>query len=152
MHGNVAEWVLDEYDEQHYAQIANMAPARDAVRWPTQLYPRAIRGGCWFDEPAQCRSAARHQSDDPEWTISDPNLPVSPWWLTEEPASGIGFRLVRPLDPMDASRQKQVWDADIEEIRLDVADRLQEGRGTISGADSRLPAALQELESAGLID
>ena len=152
MHGNVAEWVLDQYDAEHYAQIADKSKALDAVRWPTQLYPRVIRGGCWFDDSARCRSAARHQSDDPEWTVSDPNLPVSPWWFTEEPASGIGFRLVRPLAPMDVSLQKKVWDADIEEIRLDVADRLEEGRGTISGADTRLPAALQELESAGFIE
>ncbi|MGI9428402.1 MAG: formylglycine-generating enzyme family protein [Bythopirellula sp.] len=152
MHGNVAEWVLDEYDAEHYSSIADKSQALDAVRWPEKLYPRVIRGGYWFDDPAQCRSAARHQSDDPEWTVSDPNLPVSPWWLTEDPASGIGFRLVRPRTPMGAAVKKKVWDADIEEIRLDVADRLEEGRGTISGADPRLPAALQELESAGLID
>lgn len=152
MHGNVAEWVLDQYAAQHYAQISHKAMALDAVHWPTQLYPRVIRGGCWFDDPAQCRSAARHQSDDPEWTASDPNLPISPWWFTEDPASGIGFRLARPVAPMDEALRKKVWDADIEEIRLDVADRIEEGRGTITGSDSRLPAALQELESAGLID
>jgi len=152
MHGNVAEWVLDEYDETHYANLKEEISAPDAVRWPTQLFPRVIRGGCWFDEPAQCRSAARHKSDDPEWTTQDPNLPVSPWWFTEDPAAGVGFRIVRLLVPMDADLKKKVWDADIQEIRQDVADRMQEGRGTQSATNQRLPPALQELESAGLID
>ncbi len=152
MHGNVAEWVLDEYDENRYSKLKDEVTAFETVHWPTLRYPRVIRGGCWFDEPAQCRSAARHKSDDPEWVLEDPNLPVSPWWYTEEPSTGVGFRILRPLTPMDGKLKPKVWDADIEEIRQDVADRLQEGRGTRSAADSRLPAALQELESAGLID
>ncbi len=152
MHGNVAEWVLDEYDENRYAQLSDKVTALQAVFWPKQLYPRAIRGGCWFDEPAQCRSAARHKSDDPEWTTSDPNLPVSPWWFTEDPSTGVGFRILRPLSPLDSELKPKIWDADIEAIRQDVADRLQGGRGTRSAADSRLPAALKELESAGLLD
>jgi len=151
MHGNVAEWILDEYDEAYYSKVKNDGNALGAVNWPTKLYPRVIRGGCWFDEPAKCRSAARHKSD-PEWRCEDPNLPKSPWWFTEDPTAGVGFRIVRPLVPMDAEMKKKVWDADIEEIRQDVADRLEEGRGTRSAADSRLPAALQELEAAGLID
>lgn len=152
MHGNVAEWVLDEYVADRYSQLKDNTTIAKATRWPTQLYPRVIRGGCWFDEPARCRTAARHQSDDPEWTVSDPNLPISPWWFTEEPASGVGFRLVRPLKKMDEPVRKKVWDADIEDIRLDVNDRLMEGRGTQSATNPHLPAALQELEEAGLID
>ena len=152
MHGNVGEWVLDEYDEASYTKLKDNGTALEAVRWPTQRFPRAIRGGCWFDEPDQCRSAARHKSDDPEWTLEDPNLPVSPWWFTEDPSTGVGFRILRPLAPMDSELKPKVWDADIEKIRQDVADRLKEGRGTRSAADSRLSGALQELESAGLID
>ena len=152
MHGNVAEWVLDEYNEKHYSGLSDQVTSLEALLWPTRRYPRVIRGGCWYDDAAQCRSAARHKSDDPEWVLEDPNLPVSPWWFTEEPTTGVGFRILRPLLPMDAAMKKKVWDADIEEIRQDVADRLEEGRATHSAADSRLPAALQELESAGLID
>lgn len=152
MHGNVAEWVLDEYDAAHYATLGEKTTAHEAVKWPTQLFPRVIRGGCWFDEADKCRSAARHQSDDPEWTLSDPNLPVSPWWFTEEPASGVGFRVLRPLAPMSAEMKTKVWDADIADIEQDVADRLQEGRGTRSSANAELPTALQELDAAGLID
>jgi len=153
MHGSVAEWVLDEYDETRYSHLSGKVTALDSVHWPTLRDPRVIRGGCWFDEPAQCRSAARHHSEDlDEWATNDPNLPVSPWWYTEDPTTGVGFRILRPLRPMDTELKPKVWDADIEEIRQDVADRLQEGRGTRSATDERLPAALQELESAGLIE
>ncbi len=152
MHGNVAEWVIDEYDENRYSKLKNLVTAFDAVHWPAIRFPRVIRGGCWFDEPHQCRSAARHKSDDPEWVLEDPNLPVSPWWFTEDPSTGVGFRILRPLALMDTELKTKVWDADIEEIRQDVADRLKEGRGTRSAADLRLPVALQELDSAGLID
>ena len=151
MHGNVGEFVLDEYDAESYAKLEGAPTAFAAVRWPTQLYPRVIRGGCWFDDPAALRSAARHKNDR-EWKEEDPNLPKSPWWYTEEPSSGVGFRVFRPLKPMDEATRKKAWDADNEEIEFDVADRLQEGRGTRTATDIRLPAALDELESAGLVE
>ncbi len=156
MYGNVAEWVLDEYNEKHYsglsAGLSNQTTALEAVLWPKRRFPRVIRGGCWYDDAAQCRSAARHKSDDTAWVIEDPNLPVSPWWFTEEPTTGVGFRLLRPLASMDPAMKKKVWDADIEELRQDVVDRIKGGRGTRTAADSRLHEAIQELESAGLID
>jgi formylglycine-generating enzyme required for sulfatase activity len=149
MHGNASEWVLDQYMANHYANLKNGVPAREAVAWPTTLFPRVIRGGNWMAAAEDCRSAARQASDDPEWSLSDPNLPTSPWWLTEEAATGIGFRLVRPLAPMDAELCKKVWDADIEEIQQDVADRLDEGRGAQSSADPRLPAASSQMRLSG---
>ena len=153
MHGNVAEWVLDAYREEHYESLQRKkADAAAVVAWPTRLSPRSIRGGCWFDGAALCRSAARHKSDDPEWNLSDPNLPKSPWWFTEEPASGVGFRIVRSLRPMDGATKKRVWEADIERIQEDVAERLEEGRGAQSAADLRLPAALDAIEEEGLIE
>jgi sulfatase modifying factor 1 len=153
MHGNAAEWVLDGYVADHYASLrGKVSDAADAVAWPTRLYPRVIRGGCWFDEAAPCRSAARHKSEDSDWKLSDPNLPESPWWFTEDPATGVGFRIIRPLATMDNPLKKRVWEADLEEIRLDVADRLDEGRGTQSGADVRLPGAIEELRAAGTIE
>jgi sulfatase modifying factor 1 len=153
MHGNVAEWVLDGYVADHYSSLrGKVTNAAEAVAWPTKLYPRVIRGGSWFDEPPLCRSAARHKSDDSDWKLSDPNLPESPWWFTEDPATGVGFRIVRPLAAMDKRLKEKVWEADIEEIRLDVADRLDEGRGTRGGADQRLPGAIEELRAADAIE
>ncbi len=149
MHGNAAEWVLDGYQTDHYSQLQSGTSAAAAVAWPTKLFPRVIRGGSWLSVASDCRSAARQQSDDPEWNLSDPNLPKSPWWFTEEQATGVGFRIVRPLEPMDAAMQKQVWDADIERIRQDVADRLDEGRGAQTAADERLPGAVSALKLSG---
>jgi hypothetical protein len=96
-----------------------------------------------------CRSAVRQPSDDPEWVLADPNLPTSPWWFTEEAGTGIGFRIIRPLADMDAELCKRVWDADIERIQEDVADRLKEGRGAQAAADPRLPAAASEIKQSG---
>ncbi len=145
MHGNVAEWVLDEYVADHYSKLKEGVTVAEAVAWPVKLFPRSIRGGSWLVEAPDCRSAARYQSDDPEWTLSDPNLPTSPWWFTEEPATGVGFRIIRPLAPMNAELRKKVWDADIKRIEQDVADRLEEGRGVKVSADSRLPGATAEI-------
>jgi hypothetical protein len=111
-----------------------------------------IRGGSWFDEAAACRSAARQGSDDPEWNLSDPNSPKSPWWFTEEPATGVGFRVLRSLEPMDESAKKRVWEADVDRLRDDVAERLREGRGARSAANPQLPGATEELRRTGVIE
>jgi sulfatase modifying factor 1 len=148
MHGNAAEWVLDQYIADHHSQLKDGVTAYDAVAWPTKLFPRVIRGGSWLDTAEKCRSAARQPSDDPEWTLSDPNLPTSPWWFTEEAGTGIGFRILRPLAPMDAELCAKVWDADIEQIKQDVADRLEEGRGVQTVADPKLPAAVSEMKTS----
>ena len=47
---------------------------------------------------------------------------------------------------------RKVWDADVKYIQQDVADRLDEGRGAIGAADSRLPGAIEELREAEIID
>lgn len=151
MHGNAAEWVLDAYLPEQYAQLESGTNTAEAVAWPTKLFPRVIRGGSWLSPPEDCRSAARQQSDDPQWNISDPNLPKSPWWFTEEPAMGVGFRIIRPLEPMNTALQKKVWDADIKRIQQDVADRLDEGRGAQTAADERLPGAVDALKSSGKV-
>jgi formylglycine-generating enzyme required for sulfatase activity len=146
MHGNAGEWVLDQYIADHYGMLTAGVSAADAVAWPTELFPRVIRGGSWLALAEDCRSAARQQSDDAEWTLSDPNLPTSPWWLTEEASTGVGFRIVRPLAEMDAAFCTKVWDPDIERIQEDVADRIEEGRGVQTAADPRLPAAVSEIK------
>ena len=92
------------------------------------------------------RSAARHKSEDHEWKLSDPNIPLSPWWFTEEPATAVGLRIVRPLKPLTAEDKKRVWEADIEDVQQDVKDRLREGRGAIGVADDKLPAAVKAAE------
>ena len=98
MHGNVSEWVLDEYDKDFYATL--QARAVNPLRPPTEKrYPNVVRGGSWDDDPARLRSAARRAST-PEWSKRDPQRPQSIWWHTE--AITVGFRIVRPLEEYES--------------------------------------------------
>jgi formylglycine-generating enzyme required for sulfatase activity len=149
MHGNVAEWTLDQYFPDAYSKLAEgkqPVDAKSAVRWPTKLFPRVIRGGSWYQPAALSRSAARQPSEDREWKLSDPNIPLSPWWFTEEPATAVGMRIVRPLAPLTAEEKTRVWEADVDDVKQDVKDRLREGRGAIGVADEKLPAAVKAAE------
>lgn len=155
MHGNVAEWTLDGYAEDAYEKLGEQAKhgkaidAWEAVNWPTELYPRVIRGGSWLDTAERLRSAARHRSEEEDWKMSDPNLPLSPWWYTEEPAMGVGMRLVRPYAPLTAEDKKRVWEIDAEDLAGDVKTRLKEGRGAVGNADATLPQAVEAATRIG---
>lgn len=147
MHGNVSEWVIDQLSADGYAaQAAASQPlaAADAIAWPTELEGRVIRGGAYYDDPDRCRSAARRGSEDEAWKEIDPNLPKSPWWYTEEPALGIGMRLVRPLAVPGRDEQQRWWQADIDSIREDTDSRVMQGRGARAIVDPSLPAELEE--------
>jgi hypothetical protein len=153
MHGNVAEWVVDELMAGGYAKPAALAqpvPSDKAIQWPVRLFPRVLRGGAYYDEATECRSASRKGSvdasdDETDWKVVDPNLPKSPWWYTEEPALGVGMRLVRPFTPpTDAAVRSRWWEADEQSIKDDVANRLNEGRATRGIVDPKLPAVLKK--------
>lgn len=147
MHGNVAEWTLDEYLPKAYAKAGSgPVDSQKIVQWPTKTYPRVVRGGSWLLPADAARSAARQPSEEKEWKLSDPNIPLSPWWYTEEPATGVGMRIIRPLKPLSADEKKQVWEADVDDVRQDVKDRLREGRGALGIADKSLPAAVEAAE------
>jgi len=104
MHGNVAEWVLDQYHEDFYKKSAMNGTANNPLAVPTKVYERVVRGGSWNDEPDLLRSAARVYSN-PDWKIQDPQIPQSIWYLTD--ALHVGFRVVRPLRvPDEAERQR----------------------------------------------
>jgi hypothetical protein len=150
VHGNVAEWTLDEYQVDAYSKLGTaVVNAQSAVRWPTTArpFPRVIRGGSWFEPAAMSRSAARHKSAaDDEWKAMDPNIPLSPWWYTEDAAQAVGMRIIRPLKPLSSDEKKRVWEVDVADQRQDVRDRLREGRGALGKADESLPAALKAAE------
>jgi len=92
MHGNVAEWTLDQYIPDYYSQSTDKA--QDPFAKSETLYPHSVRGGSFQDDAPSLRSAARHSSD-PAWKRIDPQIPKSNWWLPEAPF--VGIRLVRPL-------------------------------------------------------
>ena len=102
MHGNVAEWVLDQYDKNFFATLKTGAPALSPVVLPTdKRYPHSVRGGSWDDDPAKLRSAMRIASNK-DWSRRDPQVPQSIWWHTE--AITVGFRVVRPVDEQENLR------------------------------------------------
>ncbi|MCA9248722.1 MAG: SUMF1/EgtB/PvdO family nonheme iron enzyme, partial [Planctomycetales bacterium] len=147
MHGSVAEWVLDGHLDEGYPKFdEKTVSAAKAVVWPTEAYPRLARGGHWDADAEDCRSAARLLSDDEEWKNEDPQLPQSPWWYTTEPSHGVGFRLLRPVSAPAPAEMVKVWEADVDDIRYDVADRLDEGRGALEGVDAELAEAIEQLK------
>jgi formylglycine-generating enzyme required for sulfatase activity len=103
MHGNVAEWVLDQYGEDGYRQHE----AKDPLVIPRTLYPRVVRGGSWDESPEVLRSAARMESSE-DWKAQDPQSPQSIWYHTD--ALGVGFRIVRPLVEPSEEEKAAKWD------------------------------------------
>jgi formylglycine-generating enzyme required for sulfatase activity len=105
MHGNVAEWVLDQHDPAGY--LLDKLRPKDPLFVPATLYPRVVRGGGWNSTPQQCRSAAREGSTE-DWIAQDPQFPVSIWYLTD--ALHVGFRIVRPLNEPTQEEKDMFWD------------------------------------------
>ena len=129
MHGNVAEWVHDHLEQY----VTKSQPRNAATDWArkAKLDPKVVRGGSWEFPAEQCRSAARFGSDMDLWREYDPDLPKSPWWCTTDPARGVGLRVVRPLKRMTPAQRDEFWEPLDQGTKLDVADRISEGRGAI---------------------
>lgn len=109
MHGNVAEWVIDQYAADAYAKIeGGKGTVVDAIVWPTKVFPCVARGGSWDSEPDACRSAARLASDA-MWQDRDPQFPKSIWWFTD--GFHVGFRIVRPATPPSPEDQLRYWES-----------------------------------------
>ncbi len=149
MYGNVAEWVLDGYDEKGYNKefAGKTLTAAESFNPPKKIYPRVVRGG-WFDSelPEECRSAVRMASDE-SWVRDDPNVPKSPWWYTTPPATGVGFRIIRPLKTPETREAKEAyWKADHEDIMYKAKNRIENnGKGAFGLVDPDLPKAISEL-------
>src|SRR5699024_628291 len=105
LHGNVAEWTMDQYDPDYYAQFEGQTADNPWLK-PDELYPRSLRGGSWQDGPEDLRCAARRGSKG-EWKQLDPQLPKSLWWLTNAPF--VGFRLVRPKEQPSQEEMEEYW-------------------------------------------
>jgi formylglycine-generating enzyme required for sulfatase activity len=111
MHGNVSEWVLDQYVPDYYQQFAGKVTLNPWIV-TTKLYPMAVRGGSWDDDPEALRSAARRGSTK-DWKQQDPQLPQSIWYFTD--ALFLGFRVVRPLEVPSDEEKAKIWDAGVYE-------------------------------------
>jgi len=109
MHGNVAEWVLDQHDPNGYPGLAG-ATKRNPLAIPETLYPRVVRGGGFSQDAAALRSASREGSTE-DWIAQDPQEPVSIWYLTD--ALHVGFRVVRPLVEPSEEEKATEWEASL---------------------------------------
>jgi formylglycine-generating enzyme required for sulfatase activity len=128
IHGNVAEWCIDQYASDWYKQFAGKKVNwHDTINWPSKQHPRAIRGGGYESEAEDCRSARRIGSDK-KFNIKDPQLPQSPHWLTE--GFWIGFRVVAPVKEPPEAEKVRYWDAD-DPTTLDILKRDRELREVI---------------------
>jgi len=148
MLGNASEWVIDEYDEGWYGtRQGRPFTTHETIRWPTQLYPRVLRGGSINSTAADCRSAVRRASNDDDLRSYDPNSPKSPWWFASDEALDIGFRIVRPLKQISREEQEKYWQADVRSINRDANKRIfEEGRGERGLVDPQLPEAIKTLQ------
>ncbi len=131
MHGNAWEWVLDHYSEEGYEAAEGELNWKDAIAWPKDASSRTVRGGGFQDDAATLRSAVRLGSADEDWKNSDPNIPLSPWWFTDDPARAVGMRIVRSAKPLDKELITKFWEIDNDMIKEDVEIRLEEGRGVL---------------------
>lgn len=147
MCGNVGQWVLDAPLSDGYKKFAGKSVSwKEAIVWPTKLFPRVLRGGSWDSDAADCRSAARRGSNDNAWREIDPNSPKSPWWFTQPESLSVGFRIIRPLVAAPQAERPKYWDADVESIVEDTKDRIDEGRGAIGLVDPNLPDDVKRVE------
>lgn len=110
MHGNVAEWVIDQYQADYYQQFENVVSKNDWLK-STKPYGHVARGGSWDHSPDKLRSAARIFSS-PAWKQQDPQLPKSIWYLTD--AQFLGMRVVRPLKVPSPEEMHQYWNNGVE--------------------------------------
>ncbi|MBT8313251.1 MAG: formylglycine-generating enzyme family protein [Maribacter sp.] len=108
MHGNVAEWTLDQYKQDAYANMESKNP------WviPRVFHPRVIRGGSWDDDAENLRSASRMASST-KLQKRDPQIPKSFWWFTD--SNFIGMRLVSPKNQPSQEDQDKFWQMVLDE-------------------------------------
>jgi formylglycine-generating enzyme required for sulfatase activity len=123
MHGNVAEWVVDQHDDGAFYKSCADKLALEPINWPTKLYPRVVRGGSWDDDADRLRSAARRGSQA-SWKVQDPQLPKSIWYFTD--ARFVGFRVVRPLVAPAPDVRAKFWEPDLDSVR-EILERQRQG-------------------------
>jgi formylglycine-generating enzyme required for sulfatase activity len=102
MHGNVAEWCIDEFDAKAYGARSVDKPTLMPLKLPgNRRFGQVVRGGSWIDAPDRCRSAARDFSVL-AWQKKDPQVPQSIWWNN---ADWVGFRVVRAVEEHETLKE-----------------------------------------------
>jgi len=93
MLGNAEEYCLDWYAEDAYDQLASGAINPTG---PPTGEEHVIRGGSFKSPVGEVRSAARDYTKTEAWMKTDPQMPKSIWWLSDN--NSISFRVVCEFD------------------------------------------------------
>ena len=110
MHGNVAEWVLEQYSPDTYKNRKPDMFGAPVKKPSGSGFGQIARGGhCEDDNLSDLRSARRLFSIK-KWKDGDPQFPQSIWWTTDAPF--VGFRVVRPLEPPKTEEEAQLYEPD----------------------------------------
>ncbi len=110
MHGNLAEWVLEQYAADTYA---NRKPGTFGapVKVPAgEGFGQVARGGSCDDADLNDLRSARRRFSDEEWKAQDPQFPQSIWWVTDAPF--VGFRVIRPLEAPKTDEEAKFYEPD----------------------------------------
>lgn len=89
MLGNVNEFCVDYYAANAYSKLNEneLNPTG-----PTSGDEFVIRGGCYNSDAAQLRVADRDHTRYDAWMMTDPQMPKSLWWYSDN--NEVGFRVV----------------------------------------------------------
>ena len=82
-----------------------------------------------MDSADLVRSAVRFGSSE-ELNEYDPELPQSAHWMASDAARGIGFRVVRSLEPESPEVISRFWNP-VPKLAKDLETRISEGRNTV---------------------
>ncbi len=93
MLGNVMEYCSDWYAEDAYAVLPNGAVDPTG---PDSGEERVVRGGSFRSPVGEVRNASRDYTRTVEWLRTDPQMPKSIWWLSDN--NSIGFRVICEFD------------------------------------------------------
>ncbi|MDR0335603.1 MAG: formylglycine-generating enzyme family protein [Planctomycetaceae bacterium] len=122
MHGNLSEWVLEQYDAKTYTNRKPNSYGMPVKPLKGDGFGQVARGGnCEDDEAANLRSARRLYSET-NWKQQDPQFPQSIWWVTD--AAYVGFRVVRPLEPPKTEEEAKQYEP-VPSVWIDYAELNQ---------------------------
>jgi len=89
MLGNVKEFCSDYYSEDTYS---NYQEGELNPKGPHNGEERVIRGGSYKSDATDLRVANRDKTNHKAWMVTDPQIPKSRWWYSDN--KEVGFRVV----------------------------------------------------------
>ena len=108
MLGNVAEFCADYYDSGVYGKYPSGVVKNP--RGPRSGSEHVVRGGSYQSSPKDLRVARRDYTRTNDWLVTDPQIPKSIWWYSDE--KNVGFRVVCEYHPDEMQNEKNKMNND----------------------------------------